>query len=345
MDIRRVLGVLLGVSAVAAAESEYADANRRILYQAPDAALGYSALAFIRDGAPNTNPAVLALDSTFDVRLTYAGYFRNTYSNTLLSSVIPVGRSGAVGVSLSYLYVPDILVTWGWPTDGDGNPIVPPESQWEYGSQSETYVHIAYGHQWRWRSIRASAGVALNALRRRLPAEGEDWTGYGIGLDAGAGVEFEKPGIRIGLYGENITTSYMNWSDDYDEQVYPHARLALGWQRDIPYIYGAVQLSYTSPDLLGNEGINASNALSSSDTTETPRELRLSDEPWMVVYGNYGLEYRIAEVVALRVGVENLRRFTFGAGVALWKKRLLLDFAYLPHELSGSYLVSLGYRW
>ncbi len=336
------LVVFSSVSVVQAGES-YADANRRIFYFPAQAALGYSDLCFARDGAPNSNPAALANGDAAELKMSHAGYFRNTYSSSVLSYVTTLERAGAIGVSLDYLYISDIIDTrvGGWGMTSDSVLIVPPESEWKHATSSEIYAHAAYAYRWRFDRIALSAGVGLNVLRRRLL----EWTGYGIGLDAGVQTVFPRTGVRAGLILENITTMYMNWSDDYSETAPAHARFGVGWRREFPYVYGALQLTYTTPDVLGNEGVNGSDFLAEGDSAEAPVEMHLPEDPELLFYGNYGIEYTIAKVVSVRVGLVNLRRFTFGAGVALLDQRLLLDFAFLTHQLGGSYAFSVGYGW
>ncbi|MBD3240165.1 MAG: hypothetical protein GF331_06230 [Chitinivibrionales bacterium] len=323
------------------ASDPYVDANRRIYYFPAQAGLAYSDLCFARDGAPNSNPAALMEDASTELQLSYSGYFRNTYSSSMLSYVTSLERIGAIGVSLNYVYVPDVLDNRGWETTSGGAPIVPPVSEWDYATVSEIYAHAAYAYRWDFSRLSLSAGLGLNVLRRRLL----EWTGYGIGLDGGLQVHFANSGVRAGLIVENLTTSYMNWSKEYDEIALPHARVGVGWRREFPYVYGAIQLSYTSPDLLANEGVNGTSFLTEGDSAEAPVEMHLPEDPQLLFSGNYGIEYTIANVVSVRVGLANVRRFTFGAGVALLNQMLLVDFAYLPHQLGGSYAFSVGCRW
>ncbi len=328
-------------SAVACvSHAQYVDANRRIYVLPRETALGMSNMVFARDGGPNTSPANCALDSTSELQLGYAGYYRNAYSSSILSFVTDLERIGAVAVSADYLYVPDILDTRDLEVDGAGMPIYDPDRV-EHVTSSEIYLHLAYARRWQIRRVVLDAGAGVNVLRRRLI----DWTGYGVGVDIAGAASFPRTGIRTGLLLENLTTTYMNWSEEYSENALPHVRLGVGWRRDFPYLYGALQVTYVSPDLLTNEGINTTDAIASSDSVESPRQMSLREDPQLVFYGNYGLEYTIARVVSLRVGVENLRRFAFGAGLALLHQQLLVDFAWLSHDLGGSYAVSVGWRW
>jgi len=323
-----------------ACSAQYTDANRRIYLLPREAALGRSNMVMSRDGGPNTSPANLTLDSTSELQLGYAGYFSNTYSSTLLSYVCDLGSLGAVGVSGDYLYVPGIYDTRDLQVDGTGLPVYDPALVKQV-TASEIYLHLAYGKGWNVRRVRLDGGVGLNVLLRRLV----DWTGYGVGLDLAAAAGFPRTGIRLGLLMENVTTTYMNWSDGYSENASPHLRFGAGWRRDLPYIYGALQITYVTPDLLSNEGANATTFLTGSDSSEAPRQLKLNEDPQMVFYGNYGIEYTVARIVGLRLGLEGLRQVTFGAGLALFHQRLLVDFAWLTHELGGSYSASVGWRW
>jgi hypothetical protein len=320
--------------------SDYIDVNREIYFVPTQMGLATSDVCFARNGSPNANPAILAADSGGEVLLSYAGYFRNAFSSSLVSCAWDLGKSGGIGFSLSYLYVPDILVTDTWRTDGSGAPLVPPSDEWEYLTSSEMLFHAGYGREWTLGRSVLGVGVAANVMRRRLL----DWTGYGVGLDAGVSVRYPRTGVRLSLVGENVTTTYVHWSSEYDENAPPRLRFAAGWRREIPYVYGAIQITYSSLDLLGNEGANASTFLRVGDSAEVPVRLTLSD-PQFFFYGNYGLQYTIAGAVSLRFGIENLRRLAFGAGVALFDRRLAVDFAYITHNLAGSYTASIAYRW
>ncbi len=56
------------------------------------------------------------------------------------------------------------------------------------------------------------------------------------------------------------------------------------------------------------------------------------------------IEYRIMDVFAVRVGHSMVNAWTFGCGVALLKRQLGFDFAYLTHELAPTYQLSVTYR-
>ena len=200
-------------------------------------------------------------------------------------------------------------------------------------------------------------GAALNAVRHSLPFG--EYKGYGMGFDAGLLLNFPRPEIRLGLLCENITSQYTRWSPAYSEKAYPHLLFGMGWEKDIPYIYGHVKIHYKTLDMLSNQGansINSSSVFGGGDTTDAtaqslpvprdePDDVKLLNDPWwFLLSGNIGLEYRIMDVVAVRVGHSMVNTWTFGCGIALLKKQIAFDFACLSHELAPTYQLSVTYR-
>jgi hypothetical protein len=153
--------------------------------------------------------------------------------------------------------------------------------------------------------------------------------------------------LRAAVDCENLTTNYLRWSDTYADVALPRVRLSLGYRKAIPYIHGRVQISYVSLDFLTNEGVNSLERLSGDTSgTKVPKTVHPTQDPFgFVLRGRWGLEYLIAERVALRVGTSQANFLTFGGGVLLLKQTLAIDFAYLLHDLAGTYQVGLGYRW
>jgi hypothetical protein len=271
--------------------------------------------------------------------MSYAGYFKNAYSSSLLSYHTPVDSVSGFGLSLCYLYIP-IEITTGLDVDDAGYPIADP-SMFSYSSSSDIMVNIVYARQIISRPrLNLAAGARISGLRKRLPQE----RGYGIGLDGGVEAELKPVNIRISLFVEDMSTNVIYWDKYYSDISLPSIRLGIGWQDEIPYIYGSIGLYYSSPDVLGEERVwlkkdaetGESDLVSGNETSD-----RIKSFLYM---GHYGGEYVIRNVVALRGGFSS-GRGTFGAGINLFESCLSVDFSYLSSELSGSYLVSASYRW
>jgi hypothetical protein len=347
--------------ALTACPADYYADNWRELFLLPrSSAMAGSDYVFARDGSPFTNAANLAFDSTIEISLSYASFYQNVFSTSILSYAGRIDRNSGFGISMSYLYNPDIIVTTGLDKDIDGNPIYD-ESKLRSLSESMIYFRAGYAYSFSAADgITMGVGGAVNAQRHRLPANETD--GYGIGLDAGLAADFYKTGLRLSLGCDNLTTNYTRWSAAYSETALPHLRLGVGWDRDLPYVYGHVKMGYKTLDLLSNEGANGLD--NSSDTAEfssvdqakkvsqnKPVLLRLGSQPGLfLVSGGIGIEYTIKNAVAIRFGGNGIPPFTtmfnyaFGCGVNLFKKRVSLDFSYLDHELAATYQIGVVYR-
>ena len=337
--------LLILIAPVSADDHLYSDENRTIFSSPRSAALAGSDRVFANDASPFTNPAMLGYeDRAHQVALSYAGFFGNTFSTSILSSRMKPDPASGIGISLSYLYVPDIQTNLGFDLDpASGEPVYDP-SKIVSSFASDLYFRCGYGHRFTGllRAIDFGLGAAITAKRSNLVG----WTGYGIGVDGGGYVSFAGPGIAIGLYGENLTTSYLYWSSAYQDVAWPHARLGIGWKKDIRDIYGRIQLTYESADFLGNDGINSLMAGDESDTTVMPERVRLSEDPAsFLMLGKAGAEYTIFDRVALRIGVGLPNAVSFGGGMYLFDRSFTVDFAYLVHELAGTYQLGISYQW
>ncbi len=358
LALNLIMVMILGVTSVLGADWNYYSDNTREMFVLPrGASLGASDIVFTRDGASESNAAAAPFDSANDLTLSYASYYQNTFSTSILSYAGVIDRVSGFGVSLSYLYDPGIPGTQNLDVASDGTPVWDP-TRFTYSTESILAFHAAYGRAFPFsRRFELGLGAALNAVRHALPFG--EYRGYGMGLDAGMLLDFPRPEIRLGLLCENITSQYTRWSAAYSEKAYPHLFLGLGWEKDIPYIYGHIKINYKTLDMLSNQGatsINSSSVFGGLDSataseqnlpvpTDEPDVPKLQNDPWwFLLSGNVGLEYRIMDVVAVRVGHSMVNAWTFGCGIALFKKQVALDFACLTHELAPTYQLSVTYR-
>lgn len=325
--------------AAGATGNYYADLNREIFLLPKSAAMAGADMTVTRSAVSFGNPAGLPADSVKELSLAYAGYIQNSYSTSALSYVGPVDNVSCIGISASYILVPGI--------EFHDDTIVP--ANVPVKSSSDLFLRISYGRKiLRFgKKYELSAGAAVNAERRNLIG----WTGYGIGTDAGLNLSccFREIAsvATAGVVVENLTTSYTHWSSEYKEYSYPHMRLGLGWQQEIKYIYGKLSLSYCSPDLFSNEGINhySSEVLGELDNIERPDIQRVATHPLMLFLGaRGGIEYTIMNTISFRAGIKQ-GSLSFGGGLFLFHNHAGFDFAYLDHELAPTYKLSVNFRW
>lgn len=287
-----------------------------------------------------STPANLAFDSLNHLSLSYAGYFGNVFSSSMLSYIGHPSPKTGISIVLGYIYIPDIQDTRASTTDDSGWLA---EANISYFSASKILFRAGFGRLFYDSDLFAvSAGIAANAKRVRLPE-----IGFGVSLDGGLKGFMKTTGLSVGLQVENLTSSYTYWSKDYQERAYPHVRIGFGWETYIPYLYSSLKMSYASNDLLANEGINSiSYGVTEIDNPiETIEHASLSDEPSLIfTHGKYGLEFVVMNRVALRGGFTR-DRFSFGAGVQVVENRAGFDFAYIGHALAGTYQLAMHYAW
>ncbi|MCU0609808.1 MAG: hypothetical protein MUF22_08595 [Chitinispirillaceae bacterium] len=318
----------------------YSGPDNEIFVLPASAAMACADMSSSRSTAPLSNPANLANDSLREASLSYASYFQNTYSTSAFSMISPIDKRSGIGISLSYVMIPDINQT-----------VYPPPvtDNIQTATASDLLVRIAYGLSlYARRGIAVRAGAAVNAQRRDLTG---DIVGYGIGADAGVGAACRIDALDAFLTGgilvENITTSITRWSASYSEYSLPHARLGLGWHNELPYVYGRFSVNYLSPDLFTNEGINAweSEKFTGHRNVQVPGIRRISQDPLMIfIAGRYGAEYMIKNTIAFRAGIFDGRP-SFGGGLRLLRSRAGLDLAFISHELAPTYKLSVNFRW
>lgn len=330
--------ILFSVIGAVRAESKgfYADVNDELINLPASAAMVGADLSISTGNTSFSSPANLPFDSLHRIELSYANYFHNSFSTSLLSYNGLAPNNIGYSITAGYIYIPDIEIS---DTTEDGVAYIS-------GTRncSAIYFRAGLGKSFDLsRTIAFSLGAALQAKRIRLIG----YNGYGVGMDAGAKILFRKTGVSAALLVENITSSFTYWSKDFHQWAYPHIRAGIGWERSIPYIYGKIRLAYTTPDLLANEGVN----YYSDD--EMQGDISVPDPQWRSVYKNpdmlikaarAGIEYIIMDRVVLRGGLTR-GKAGFGAGVNLFKERACIDFAYLFHDLAGTYQLGLSYRW
>lgn len=319
--------------------NEYADINRELMLLPVSAALAGADLSISSGASFGSSPANLCFDTINSIELSYANFYQNTFSTSILSFSGPASPRSGIGITTGYVYIPDI--------EDNHESILNSNNMVEshkITNASDIFLRFSYGYRFDLNSIwNLSLGAAANARRARLIY----FTGYGLGLDAGLRLYNKVNGFSTVLEMENVVSNYTYWSKDYREYSYPHLRGGLGWEKNIPYIYGRIRICYTTPDLLSNEGINYYTITddNSNQSIEEPLQKRVSKNPELLIYhGRIGFEYGVMNRLALRVGLSNEKK-TFGAGLQILSNKVSLDFAYIMHQLAGTYQISMMYRW
>lgn len=320
----------------------YSNLNKTLFVFPENVATGGANITFDRKVAPSANPANVALSSTSEIALAYTDYFRNTFNTTIASYSSPISGNNGFGISAAYLFVPDIEITTNMlQAGGSSNDTIFDTTLIYHESSSEIYLNFAFSHLFEFSDkIHGSIGAALHCQRRRLI----DYTGYGIGADAGMTVAFLNTGIRLSLLFDDISTNYLHWNSNYHDNGRPHGYFGFGWCKEFPYIYGRLSLFYKTPDLFAKDGVIVK---SNDDENKDPEHYNLKDNPTLIITAaSFGVEYLIHKTIALRLGLDDIKRINFGAGTNLFSESLSIDFSYMiAMELAGTYSLSTTYRW
>ncbi|MCL2219993.1 MAG: hypothetical protein FWC23_07875 [Chitinispirillia bacterium] len=316
------------------APSVYGGMAAEVLVSPRSAALSSSDLALNAAGPIASNPALAARCAAPELTLSYSSYYGDVFSTSVLNYTSKVGGSGGISATAAYLLVPGIEDTRGVDIGAlDPNDI-------KVFSVSDLWARVAYGHSFETEFAGLYAGAAVTARRRSL---GPKTSAYGMGADLGAMAHFRKPSIYAGLLLENVHHSAVNWQNSgYSEKVPQHLRASLAYEREDPYIYGRISLFYTTPDLLSNEGVNAYGQTLDIEEEREPEER--GGISVLFSAGRYGIEYTIMNTLSLRAGL-NGAGYSMGAGLNLFGGRGGVDFCYLNHELAGTVMMSVTYRW
>lgn len=342
MWFKGCLLTLLSISLCSAAieGNPYASVTEDLMISPVSAAMGGSILSTGSGTTVESSPGNLPFDTLNRLSLAYAGFYQNLFSTSMATYSGQPMKNIGVSLMIGYVYIPNILDTRASTTTESGELS---EAKISVFSASKILMRAGIGRSFTISpKISLGTGIAINAKRWRLPE-----TGYGIGCDAGATALFPRTGISTAVVVENITSSYIYWNEQYQARSYPHLRLGAGWSSEIPYIYGSMRISYASPDLLANDGINTytSTETENDNIIQTPGHEEVYKNPSILfTQGRAGIEYTIMKTVALRAGYSG-NKFGFGGGVYLLNGRAGIDFAYLVHELAGTYQLAVRYAW
>ncbi|MCX7726817.1 MAG: hypothetical protein N2053_08205, partial [Chitinispirillaceae bacterium] len=152
--------------------------DNEILLNPASASMGSADLSIGHGTSLSSTPANLAFDSLNRISLSYAGYFNNTFSTSLLSwNSHPIKKS-VVSLLVGYIYIPNIIDTRLSTTTPEGELN---ELKTSVFSASKILVRAGVGKSFSIRrDIEIGIGIAANGIRKRLPD-----IGYGVSLDVG----------------------------------------------------------------------------------------------------------------------------------------------------------------
>ncbi len=252
------------------------------------------------------NPGALARLNYPQFSLMHDERFGNLVNYDYGSVALPWGTNATLGLSVIRLGVDDVPNTKGALIDLNNNGYFDQGDRIDYSQikffNAADWAFIAtYSKK---QSEKLSYGVNLKVISRSI----DDGSAWGIGFDVGA-IYNVSPKFRVGANLQDITTTLLAWSTGRNELITPTAKI--GGSYDIPF--------FTTGRITP--------AVDFDVRFENRKFASLANVGPVSFDMHAGLEYGFKDLFALRVGYNDVKQLTFGAGVKLPKLNLDYSFA------------------
>lgn len=252
------------------------------------------------------NPGALGRISFPQFALMHDERFGNLVNYDYGAVAIPWGTNASLGLSVIRLGVDDVPNTKDALIDLNNN------GYFDNGDRLD-YSKIRFFNAADWAFIatyskaaneKLSYGVNLKVISRSI----DDGSAWGIGFDIGA-LYSVTPKFRVGVNLQDVTTTLLAWNTGRNELITPTAKV--GSSYDIPFL----KTSRITPTV--DFDVRFENRKFSSLAAVGPVSFDM----------HTGLEYGFKDLFALRVGYNDVKQLTFGAGVKLPKLNIDYSFA------------------
>lgn len=250
------------------------------------------------------NPAGLVHVQGLQAQFMHSKRFINSIQQNYLALATKLSDDAAIGASFYYLTVNDIADT--------RRKIAYEDIKW---FNTGDYIFTLSYAQKYYKNL--EYGVNVKFIYRDLDIE----TATGIGFDAGIKYAVDK--FKFGLMLRDITTTLLAWSTGTKEFVTPSARIGASYTHEIPSLN---MVLVPAIDL----NILAENRSFASQISAGPFSVDVLA----------GLEVNYNNLFALRAGMDDLNRFTAGAGLSLPKVTVDYAFTAYSSELGNIHRIS-----
>lgn len=254
------------------------------------------------------NPAGLSQIQFPSIVGMHEARFDNTVSHDFAALAFPLGSSGGASISVMHIGISNIKDTRSALIDANGNGQFDEGDYLDY-SKVSSFGNYDWGFLFSYGQAHDSIlsfGATAKFILRKL-----DPTNHATGFGFDVGFRYMLlPELTLGAIAEDITTTLLSYSTGTKELVPPTLKLAGSYQWDIANNGDHILLPAIDVDL------RFENLGSSSEVHLGP----ISSD------FHFGLEYKLKKMVMLRVGYNDLKMFTLGAGIHL--PRLTIDYAF-----------------
>ena len=258
------------------------------------------------------NPAGLAKLNYPQIALMHDERYGNLVNYNYAAVAIPYGKDYTFGLSIMRLGVDGIPDTRKALYDANGDGIL------DINTDRLNYDLITEFSNQDWAfyltgAKRVTDDLYLGANVKILSRSIAEYSAFGIGFDIGA---YYSPmeNLMLGANVQDVTTTFDAWSTGRNELITPTAKVGAAYQLDFlgGKILPAVDLD-----------IRFENRRYASQFNIGP----ISFDP------HFGMEYSYKNLFAIRAGYNDVKQFTFGAGVKLPK--LNIDYSFARFNMSA----------
>ena len=252
------------------------------------------------------NPGALVRMNYPQLALMHDERFGNLVNYDYGSVAIPFGTNVSLGISVIRLGVDNVPDTRQALLDLNNNGYFDPGDRLDYSkitffNAADWAFYVTYS---KMQNEKLSYGVNLKVISRHI-AEGSAW---GIGFDIGA-IYSPFSNFRIGANLQDISTTLLAWNTGRKELITPTAKV--GSSYDIPFL----KTGRITP------------AVDFDVRFENRRFASLANLGPVSFDVHAGLEYGFKDLFAVRVGYNDVKQLTLGAGIKLPKLNIDYSFA------------------
>jgi hypothetical protein len=252
------------------------------------------------------NPGALSLINYPQFALMHDERFGNLVNYDYGSVAVPWGSNVSLGLSVIRLGVDDVPNTNNALIDLNNNGYLDPGERLDYSKitlfNAADWAFIAtYSKK---QSEKFSYGVNLKVISRSL----DNGSAWGIGFDVGA-IYSVTPKFRVGANLQDLTTTLLAWNTGRKELITPTAKM--GGSYDIEIFKTGRITPAVDFDL----------------RFENRKFASLAHLGPVSFDMHAGLEYGFKDLFAIRVGYNDVKQLTLGAGVKLPKLNIDYSFA------------------
>jgi len=258
------------------------------------------------------NPAGLAKLDYPQIALMHDERYGNLVNYNYAAVAIPYGKDYTFGLSIMRLGVDGIPDTRKALYDANGDGIL------DINTDRLNYDLITEFSNQDWAfyltgAKRVTDDLYLGANVKILSRSIAEYSAFGIGFDIGA---YYSPmeNLMLGANVQDVTTTFVAWSTGRNELITPTAKVGAAYQLEF---FGGRILPAVDLD------IRFENRRYASQFNIGP----ISFDP------HFGMEYSYKNLFAIRAGYNDVKQFTFGAGVKLPK--LNIDYSFARFNMSA----------